>query len=331
MALQFLIISLIQVGLISNPVIFEAVPVTIEIPVVISPDTLVVDIGEEQTNGDSSSVDNANKEPDEALDDTFGTAQIKEIFSFPKLFSAVFVIIVIVLGTRLISGILGKLSERFSNYRLIIKRVIPITRIIIWTAAIYFIIVGVFSPPIETIITVGASIGIAVGFASQDILRNIFGGIMIILDKPFQVGDKIDIGGHYGEVKEIGLRSVRLVTPDDSMVSVPNGELMNKAVSNTNSSALDCQVVSDVYMSATVDTNEMIRLGRKAAITSRFVYMNKPIVVLILNEIKQNRPYVVLRVKAYVFDIRYEFKFKSDVTQTILRELNKRNITAESK
>jgi len=105
---------------------------------------------------------------------------------------------------------------------------------------------------------------------------------------------------------------------------------MNKAVSNTNSSALDCQVVSDVYMPATVDTNEMIRLGRKAAMTSRFVYMNKPIVVLILNEIKQNRPYVVLRVKAYVFDIRYEFKFKSDVTRTILRELNKRGINAES-
>ncbi|MCB0314052.1 MAG: mechanosensitive ion channel, partial [Calditrichaeota bacterium] len=53
----------------------------------------------------------------------------------------------------------------------------------------------------------------AIGFAAQDILKNIFGGLMLLLDRPFQVGDKIEAGGHYGEVVQIGLRTVRIVTP----------------------------------------------------------------------------------------------------------------------
>ncbi|MCI0697073.1 mechanosensitive ion channel family protein [candidate division KSB1 bacterium] len=72
---------------------------------------------------------------------------------------------------------------------------------------IYFIIAAVLSPPIETLIAVTASAGIAIGFASQDILKNIFGEIMILLDRPFQVGDKIEVGSYYGEVAQIGLRN----------------------------------------------------------------------------------------------------------------------------
>jgi len=276
------------------------------------------------------SPDSSNDEQsqlDEIIDET--QSELLNIFSFGRIFSAIIVIILVLLVMRVVVSLLETLAERFSNHRLIFKRFIPVFRISLWSAAIFFIISGIFDPPIETIITVSATIGIAVGFASQDILKNIFGGLMIILDSPFQVGDKIDIGGHYGEVVEIGLRSVRIVTPDDSTISVPNGELMNKAVSNTNSSALDCQVVSDIYLSTDVDIQEMRRLGRRAAITSRYVYLNKPIVINILNETRANRSYVVLRVKAYVLDIRYEFRFKSDVTELIMQELSDRGISAK--
>lgn len=260
------------------------------------------------------------------LTENFTTSEFQNLFSFGKVFTALLILLIIFTIIKIVGLLLEGLSERFSNQRLLIKRFIPIFRLLTWTIGIYFIITVVFSPPIETIITVSASIGIAVGFASQDILRNVFGGLMIILDRPFQVGDKIDIGGHYGEVTEIGLRSVRLTTPDDSVVSVPNGELMNKAVSNTNSSALDCQVVCDVFLPTNVDVQQMRRLGRRAAFTSRYVYLNKPVVVNILNETKANRSFVILRVKAYVLDIRYEFRFKSDMSELILQELSNSGI-----
>lgn len=262
------------------------------------------------------------------ISDNLTTGELRELLSFGKIFTALLLLLLIFGLTKSVNFLLETLAERFSNYRLLLKRFIPVLRLLIWAIGLYIVISAVFNPPIETVITISASIGIAIGFASQDILRNVFGGLMIILDRPFQVGDKIDIGGHYGEVTEIGLRSVRLTTPDDSMVSVPNGELMNKAVSNTNSSALDCQVVCDVFLPTDVDIQQMRRLGRRAAVTSRYVYLNKPIVINILNETRANRSFIILRVKAYVLDIRHEFRFKSDVTELIMQELGEQGIHA---
>ncbi len=75
-----------------------------------------------------------------------------------------------------------KETERFDQNRLFIKRLTPVVRIALWIIGLYFVIAGIIAPPIETVIAISASIGIAVGFASQDILRNIFGGIMIITE-----------------------------------------------------------------------------------------------------------------------------------------------------
>ena len=252
--------------------------------------------------------------------------QLRELISFSKIFNALLLLIITYFLNKYITLILENLSEKATNYRLFIKRLTPISRIVIWSVALYIVIAGILAPPFETIITIAASIGIAVGFASQDILRNIFGGIMIILDRPFQVGDKIQVGDHYGEVLSIGLRSSRVVTPDDSVVSIPNGELMNRAVSNANSSALDCQVVAEIFLPATADVSTVKDIAYKSVYSSSFTYLNKPVVVIVLNEIHNTRYVLKMRVKAYVVDIRYEFMFKSDVTEMILQECNRQGL-----
>lgn len=180
---------------------------------------------------------------------------------------------------------------------------------------------GIFRPPAATLIAVSASLGIAIGFAAQDILKNIFGGVMILLDRPFQVGDKIETGSYYGEVVEIGLRSIRIVTPDDSLVSIPNGELMNTSVSNSNNGEANCQVVAEIYLPITIDTNKIRQVAIEAAQVSKYIYLNKPITVLFFNEVKERRSYLKMRLKAYVVDIRYEFAFKSDMTEIVIKQL----------
>lgn len=247
-------------------------------------------------------------------------AEIRELISFSKVLYTLVILFITYLLNKYVSLILDNLSEKATNYRLFIKRLSPISRILIWSLSFYIIIAGIIVPPFETIITIAASVGIAVGFASQDILKNIFGGIMIILDRPFQVGDKIEVGEHYGEVLSIGLRSSRVVTPDDSVVSIPNGELMNKAVSNSNSSALDCQVVAEIYIPVTADVDRVKDIAYKAVYSSSFTYLNKPVSIIVLNEIHNVQFVMKLRVKAYVVDIRYEFLFKSDMTEIILQE-----------
>lgn len=248
---------------------------------------------------------------------------ITEIISFSKVITVIFVLILVWLGTRFIATVLTNMSERFQNYRLTIKRIIPIFKVTSWSIGLYFVIAGILQPPLETIITVSASVGIAVGFASQDILKNVFGGIMIILDKPFQVGDKIDVDGNYGEVTEIGLRSVRIVTEDDSVVTIPNAEIMNKSVSNSNSSALDCQVVAEMYLDSNVDINLVSEVCRKAAMTSKYSYLNKPIYVHATHGTMGPRDFVKIRLKAYVLDIRFEQELRSDMTTLAMAELRR--------
>jgi small-conductance mechanosensitive channel len=274
-----------------------------------------------------------SNEPAQQADSTaIEQATESPLSEFENLISVgtILAILIILLATyfinRLAVVVLDNLSERFTNYRLGIKRLVPVIRLLVWAFSFYVVIAGVINPPLGTVLTVLASIGIAVGFAAQDILKNIFGGFMIILDRPFQVGDKIEVGDHYGEVIAIGLRSSRIVTPDDSVVSIPNSELMNKAVSNANSSALDCQVVAEIFLPMDVDVDTVKRVAYQAAISSRFVYLQKPVTVIALNEVHEENFVLKLRVKAYVLDIRYEFPFKSDMTELILSELKNKEL-----
>jgi small-conductance mechanosensitive channel len=248
-------------------------------------------------------------------------ADALEMISFSKIFWAIVFIIIGYYLIKIIINILNLVAERSAKVRITIKSLIPIIRIIIWSLIIFIIIKGIFNPPKETVITVMASVGIAVGLAASDLFKNVFGGITILFDKPFQVGDKIETGTYYGEVLEIGLRITKLVTADDSVVSVPNAHLMNNSVSNSNSGELNCQVVAEVYLPIDVNTNKARNIALEAAKVSKFVYLKKPIVVLFFNEIKERRSYLKMRLKAYVMDIRYEFQFKSDMTEIVIREL----------
>jgi len=258
-----------------------------------------------------------------------GPPPIQDIISIPKIFWSIVLIIIGYLGIRIISRAIEVFAERNPRYRFTIKSLVPIIKIFGWMLIIFMIITGIFKPPAATVLAFSASIGVAIGFASQDILKNIFGGITILLDRPFNVGDKIEIGKYYGEVVEIGLRSTRLVTPDDSLVTVPNSELMNQSLSNSNSGATNCQVVAEIYLPVSIDTAEIRELALEAVSVSKYVYLNKPITILFSHEIKERKSYMRMKVKAYVFDIRDEFKFKSDMTEIIIKELIAKGIIIE--
>jgi MscS family membrane protein len=74
--------------------------------------------------------------------------------------------------------------------------------------------------------------GVAIAFAAQKSLENVFGGISVILDKPIRVGDECLIGDKRGVVMDIGLRSTRIRTRDRTVMTVPNGELSTMTLEN---------------------------------------------------------------------------------------------------
>ncbi len=250
-----------------------------------------------------------------------GPPAISEFISFTKIFWAFVFLVVGYFIIRLTNRALELLAERSTKYRITVKSLIPVVKILGWVVLIFIVVAGIFQPPAATLLAFSASIGVAVGFASQDILKNIFGGIMILFDRPFQSGDKIEVGSHYGEVIEIGLRSTRIVTPDDSVVSIPNSEIMNTSVSNSNTGETNCQVVAEVYLPVDVDTIEARKIATQAAQVSRYIYLNKPITIVFANEYKDRKSLLKMKIKAYVYDIRDEFKFKSEMTEIAIKKL----------
>ncbi len=83
-----------------------------------------------------------------------------------------------------------------------------------------------------TLLTGGAILGFGVGYASKDIISNMLSGIIVAIDKPFKIGDDVEVGGIRGTVKVIAFRTTRLQTPEDVLVEVPNSLITSKPIKN---------------------------------------------------------------------------------------------------
>ncbi len=119
----------------------------------------------------------------------------------------------------------SKLDKTAQNY---ISNIIKAVLYVVLVVAI----IGELGVPMASVITVLASAGVAVGMALQGSLSNLAGGIMLLIFRPFNVGDYIIAGGEEGTVKSISTFYTVLTTVDNKTVSIPNGTLMNSNISN---------------------------------------------------------------------------------------------------
>lgn len=93
-------------------------------------------------------------------------------------------------------------------------------------------LIAIMGVPMASIVAVIASAGVAVGLALQGSLSNLAGGIMLLIFRPFKLGDFIDASGFSGTVMDIGIFYTTLKTGDNKAITIPNGSLMNDSVIN---------------------------------------------------------------------------------------------------
>ncbi|MCQ2559893.1 MAG: mechanosensitive ion channel family protein [Clostridia bacterium] len=109
-----------------------------------------------------------------------------------------------------------------------------ISRVI--TGLIYFvgftIILGYFNVSLSGFLATAGVASLAISLAAQDTMSNIISGFMIMLDKPFRVGDRISSSGLTGDVVDIGGRSTRLKTIDNTLIVIPNSDLVSSRIVN---------------------------------------------------------------------------------------------------
>lgn len=242
---------------------------------------------------------------------------------------AIAVIVVAFIVTRVGTRTLDALGERFTERRLLFKQVTAIGRFIIVLVASVTVASALINFTREALLAVGGSAAVAFGFAFKDLLASLMAGVILLFDRPFQVGDRVQFGNDYGEVVEIGLRTVRINTLDDNMVSVPNNRFLSDAVSSANAGALDQMCVFDFWIGCNEDFAQAKAIIYEATASSRYVYLAKKInLVLREGPVKGGGERFALRitVKAYVFDGRYEVAFGTDVTERVKRAFRKAGI-----
>ena len=99
-------------------------------------------------------------------------------------------------------------------------------------AIMIVIVIGILGIPMASVITVIASAGVAVGLALQGSLSNLAGGIMILIFKPFKIGNLVEVAGVTGTVADIGIFYTVIQTVDNKEITIPNGTVMASTVTN---------------------------------------------------------------------------------------------------
>ncbi len=111
----------------------------------------------------------------------------------------------------------------------IIRKVLKCALVVV---ALLFIGQSIFNLNITALLAGAGVFGMAIAFASRETLSNFFGTLVIILDRPFRCGDRIQVAGVDGIVSSVGMRSTRILTGRESCVSIPNSTVAGANIEN---------------------------------------------------------------------------------------------------
>ena len=145
-----------------------------------------------------------------------------------------------IVGRILINWILKALSKIKSVVRMDETARIYVRNIIkaVLYTALFVTMIAELGVPISSVVAIIVAAGAAVGLALQGALSNFAGGLMLLIFRPFSVGDYIESGGNKGFVKSISLVYTVIRTFDNRIIMIPNGTLMNSVVINTTATDL---------------------------------------------------------------------------------------------
>jgi small-conductance mechanosensitive channel len=217
------------------------------------------------------------------------------------------------IAVRFLTRIFNALSGRSPRMRFLTKLVLPVVRILLWFSAMLFA-AEVLAPSADAFLAALGSAAIAIGLGAQDLIKNLIGGFVIITDRPYQVGDRVMLGNAYGEVVHVGLRSTKIWNPDDTLVTIPNSEVLNATAYNSNTGTAEAMTSVDVYLPPDVDPELTLTIGREVVYTCPYLHIDRRSEVLLIDGFNQT-PYLALRLKAYCFDHRYEPLMQSDLVR----------------
>lgn len=233
-------------------------------------------------------------------------------------------IIIIVVGFKIVEYILNRVKKTKGFNKIEKTSQSFILSILSVSLKIIVVIIAItnLGIPITSVITILGSAGLALGLALQGGLSNIAGGVMIMLFKPFKVGDYIDTHADSGTVKEINIFHTVLTTIDNKTIVLPNGNLSNSVIVNY-TKMKDRRVDIDVSVSYNSDIDKVKKVLQEIAEKNTYRLKNKEIFIG-LKEHSDSALIFTFRVwvsKDNYWDARFE------MLEQIKKEFDKNNIS----
>lgn len=172
-------------------------------------------------------------------------------FPFTKALTTAVLIVVCLVAIKVLLTLFDKFIEK-SKLDLIFRKILRIAVKVLLLFISVIIVLGSIGISVSSLIAALSVVGVAFSLAIQGFLSNVFGGLQIISNKPFNIGDYVDAGGESGVVREVGLFYTKLDTPDKKLIRIPNSIIANSNITNY-SSAVNRRV--DITVGASYDAD----------------------------------------------------------------------------
>jgi potassium efflux system protein len=173
--------------------------------------------------------------------------------------------------------------------------------------------------PLEKLTIIISAFGVGIGFGLQNIVNNLVSGLILAFEKPINIGDTIEVDGVNGVMKEIGIRSSKIVTGDGSEVIMPNGDLISHHVINWTLSNTNRQVNLILHTAYGIDIDKVRQL-LVDLFSNREDVMSEPAPLVFINSITES--FVEFKVLFWAADLNKTGSLKSNILADVYKMFN---------
>jgi potassium efflux system protein len=197
-----------------------------------------------------------------------------------------------------------------------------LVRLVIFATG-FFLAVAASGFPLDKITIIISAFGVGIGFGLQNIVNNLVSGLILAFEKPVQIGDIIEVANRSGTIKEIGIRSSKILTSDGAEVIVPNGDLISQHVINWTLSNNNRRVELIIGVAYGSDI-EKVKAILKSTLCNRDDIMAEPEPLVFVHNFSENA--VDFRLFFWAADITTWLELKSRILTAIYTEFEKQGI-----
>ena len=186
---------------------------------------------------------------------------------------------------------------------------------------LFVTVLGILGIPMTSLITILGSAAVAIGLALQGGLSNLAGGLLLLIFKPFKIGDYIETMGHEGVVKSISLFYTTITTIDNRVVQIPNGGLSNSTI--TNYSAMKTRMINQIIsVSYNSDIDKVKKVIEETIKRNEYLLKEEPILIRVKTH---NTSSLDFTVRFWVNTENY-WNAYFDFMEQVKKSFNKNNI-----